>query len=101
MRHHRYPGEGSARRGPCHPGCRLRPDDGRNGILLTATLHRAFDAGLWALNPGSGSIELDPRIKPDDLRLTALQLRAGVPYPHADAMSWRYARFRHRAQSEA
>lgn len=77
------------------------PDDERNGILLTATLHRAFDAGLWALNPGSGTIELDPRVKPDDLRLPGLQLRAGAPYPHAEAMSWRYARFRHRAQSEA
>ncbi|MCM0639535.1 HNH endonuclease [Cellulomonas wangsupingiae] len=77
------------------------PDDERNGILLTATLHRAFDAGLWALNPVSGAIELDPRVQPADLRLTTLRLRPGAPYPHAEAMSWRYSKFRHRAQSQA
>ncbi|MCC2314188.1 HNH endonuclease [Cellulomonas xiejunii] len=77
------------------------PDDERNGILLTATLHRAFDAGLWALNPASGTIELDPRVQPADLRLTTLRLRHGAPYPHAEAMAWRYSKFRHRAQSQA
>jgi len=77
------------------------PDDERNGILLTATLHRAFDAGLWALNPADGTIELDPRVQPADLRLTALRLRPGAPYPHVEAMSWRYSKFRHREQASS
>lgn len=77
------------------------PDDERNGILLSATLHRAFDAGLWALNPATRAIELDPRVRPDDLRLVTLRLRPDAPYPHDEALTWRYQQFRHKAQSEA
>lgn len=31
-----------------------------NGILLTASAHRSFDAGLWAINPDSLKIETQP-----------------------------------------
>jgi putative restriction endonuclease len=34
--------------------------DPRNGLMLSANLHRAFDAGLWAIHPESFEIITNP-----------------------------------------
>ncbi|UZN03066.1 HNH endonuclease [Cellulomonas sp. S1-8] len=69
------------------------PDDDRNGLLLTATLHRAFDAGLWALHPSKLRMEFGTGTSAADLRLTSVHLRADVPPPHEEALEWRYEWF--------
>ncbi|NCT91861.1 HNH endonuclease [Cellulomonas sp. APG4] len=70
-------------------------DDERNGLLLTATLHRAFDAYLWAIEPGTHRLRTrrqGPTLA--DLQVTATALRQGVKPPHPDALEWRWLRFR-------
>ena len=70
-------------------------DDERNGLLLTATLHRALDAHLWALEPRTHAIvtrAAGPTLA--DLRVSAHALRSGAPAPHPDALDWRYKQFR-------
>lgn len=69
-------------------------DDVRNGLLLTANLHRAFDASLWALHPETLRVVTRRRGPSlDDLQIGADRLRQGVPPPHRDALDWRYHRF--------
>lgn len=77
------------------------PDDDRNGLLLTATLHRGFDAGLWALHPSTLEMRFAPGISADALRLTSPRLRPDVPPPHEDALEWRYGWFLKRSKSKA
>ncbi|HEY3546595.1 MAG TPA: HNH endonuclease signature motif containing protein [Propionicimonas sp.] len=69
-------------------------DDVRNGLLLTANLHRAFDASLWALHPETLRVitrHRGPSL--DDLQISTDRLRQNVPPPHRDALAWRYNRF--------
>lgn len=69
-------------------------DDVRNGLLLTANLHRAFDASLWALHPETLRVVTRRRGPSlDDLQIGADRLRQDVPPPHRDALNWRYNRF--------
>ena len=69
-------------------------DDVRNGLLLTANLHRAFDASLWALHPETLRVVTRHRGPSlDDLQISADRLRQDVPPPHRDALDWRYHRF--------
>ena len=69
-------------------------DDVRNGLLLTANLHRAFDASLWALHPDTLRVVTRRRGPSlDDLQISADRLRQDVLPPHRDALSWRYHRF--------
>lgn len=69
-------------------------DDVRNGLLLTANLHRAFDASLWALHPETLRVVTRHRGPSlDDLQISADRLRQDVPPPHRDALGWRSHRF--------
>ena len=69
-------------------------DDVRNGLLLTANLHRAFDASLWALHPETLRVVTRRRGPSlDDLQISADRLRQDVPPPHRAALDWRYHRF--------
>ena len=69
-------------------------DDERNGLLLTANLHRAFDANLWALDPRSLHV-VTRRRGPSlaELQVTSHSLRPGVKAPHREALEWRYEAF--------
>lgn len=70
-------------------------DDERNGLLLTATLHRALDAHLWAIEPKTLRL-VTRRSGPTlaDLHVDVHELRNGAPPPHPEAVDWRYRRFR-------
>lgn len=73
-------------------------DDERNGLLLTATLHRAFDAHLWAIEPGTHRIRAGlhgPSLA--DLRVRETALRDDIRPPHPDAVEWRWLHFRKRS----
>lgn len=72
-------------------------DDERNGLLLTATLHRALDAHLWALEPSTLLVVTRPHGPTlSDLRVTATSLRADARVPRAEALEWRFREFRKR-----
>ena len=69
-------------------------DDVRNGLLLTANLHRALDASLWALDPDTLRVVTRRRGPSlDDLQISADRLRQHILPPHRDALVWRYRRF--------
>jgi putative restriction endonuclease len=66
-------------------------EDAANGLLLTASVHRAFDAGLWAINPDSLKIETTPG-GPNALkmRLENLEFRDKASILNRDALGFRY-----------
>ncbi len=72
-------------------------DDQRNGLLLTASLHRAFDAGLWAIDPQS--LQVVTRAQGPSaaamgiMRTTLVEVQR---LPHLEALTWRYERWRQR-----
>lgn len=73
-------------------------DDPRNGLLLTATLHRALDAHLWAIEPKTLALVTRPSGPTlADLHVEAQRLREGALPPHKEALDWRYQRFRKKA----
>jgi len=69
-------------------------DDVRNGMLLTADLHRAMDAMLWVVHPRTLRIVTRPQGPTlDELQVDADRLRPDARPPHRDALEWRFKRF--------
>jgi len=66
-------------------------EDPNNGILLTAGLHRALDAGLWAIHPKKLIIETMPQ-GPDALRMriTRIDLSGQKELLNREALTYRY-----------
>jgi putative restriction endonuclease len=62
-------------------------DDPRNGLVLCALHHLAYDRGLWAIEPSSLVVELRSG-GPDwaQLRITRTSLRHLLKHPHHDAL---------------
>lgn len=70
------------------------PDDERNGLLLSAGLHRAYDAGLWAIEPSSLSVVTRPQgPSAQEMGISTTTLTSLSHPPHEDAIRWRYQRF--------
>jgi len=68
-------------------------NDARNGIVLCATHHRAFDRGLFWIEPDSLRIIVTPgTLSREDLGITIDSLKSMPRPPHADAIQWRWER---------
>ncbi len=69
-------------------------DDPRNGLLLSASLHRALDANLWAIHPSTLDIEVRKK-GPDRTRMkiSVSSLRGSLVLPHEEALEFRYDLF--------
>ena len=76
-------------------------DDPRNGILLSASHHRAFDRQLWAINPSTLAIETRPSgptlEKMKFSRRSVEHLADMKCLPHKDALEVNYELFREAA----
>lgn len=77
-------------------------DDPRNGLILCATHHRAFDANMFAIRPEDSQIILGRR----QSSLGALGIvRANLSFlsrqPHIDALRWRWDRWKDKPRSGA
>ncbi len=72
-------------------------DDPRNGLLLSASHHRAYDKHLWSINPTTLEIETSPkgpslkRMKFERTDVSHLQENGTLP--HVEALEIRYATF--------
>jgi putative restriction endonuclease len=66
-------------------------DDPRNGLLLNAALHRAFDAGLFAINATTFAVEVQPGLTLADLGIQVETIADLSSKPHIDALTWRHA----------
>jgi len=66
-------------------------DDPRNGLVFCATHHRAFDAGLFVIQPDSLRFICKPGGPPFEvLKITKPSLDHLVKKPHHDALEWRW-----------
>jgi hypothetical protein len=70
---------------------KLGTDDSANGLVLCASHHRAFDRGLFCIEPRSGRVEV--KLKTGDLRMTRTSLTHLRALPHPDALEWRWSRW--------
>lgn len=72
----------------------LGSDDPRNGLVLCALHHRAFDAGLFGIDPESLAIRFAPS-GPDaaSLAISKASIAGAAAKPHRDALNWRWNRF--------
>jgi putative restriction endonuclease len=69
-------------------------DDPRNGVVLCATHHRAYDASLFAIEPGSLCIRCRSEgPTADQLRISIMSLRTLESKPHEEAIAWRWNRW--------
>jgi len=68
-------------KGSDHPG---------NGLVLCATHHRAFDRGLFDIDPATREVHV--RTGAGDLRLTRSSLSHLKALPHHEALEWRWSR---------
>ena len=67
-------------------------DDPRNGLVLCATHHRAFDRGFFVIEPHSGEIRVKPEgTTQEALQITRRSLQHLPKQPHKDALEWRWA----------
>lgn len=68
--------------------------DPRNGLPLTASLHRALDAALFAIHPDTHQVETRPQGPSlEDMGIRYDNLHLLKRKPHRDSLSWRYERF--------
>lgn len=73
-------------------------DDPRNALLLEAGIHRAFDAGLWAIHPETLAVVTRPGgPSPDQMGIRVSNLKHVRWPPHRDALQHRYEAFARRA----
>jgi HNH endonuclease len=75
----------------------LRPDsedgtdDPRNGLPLSASLHRAFDAYLFSIEPDSLNVVVPPQGPTlAEMGITITHLRGLPKLPHREALAWRH-----------
>jgi putative restriction endonuclease len=69
-------------------------DDWRNGLMLCATHHRAFDRGLWAIDPTALAVVVRKNGPSEaSLGITKRNLSALRSRPHRAALDWAWARW--------
>ncbi len=69
-------------------------DDPRNGLVLCASHHRAFEVGLFAIEPSSLRIHTNTRgPDADSLRIDHATLEHLPKKPHAEALQWLWAKW--------
>lgn len=73
-------------RGKAHKGS----DDWRNGIVLCATHHDAFDSHLFGIDPQTLELKLHPDIDAEGIGIQFDKLQTLKNRPHEDALHWRW-----------
>lgn len=71
-------------------------DDPRNGLVLCATHHRAFDAGLFCIEPNSLELRYSRGVSPRKLKIPRPTLSHMSALPHKQALTWRWSEWRKR-----
>lgn len=66
-------------------------EDPQNGLLLAAGIHRALDAGLWAIHPKTLKIETRPQgPSPLKMKLNRVDLNTSASLLNREALEFRY-----------
>jgi hypothetical protein len=75
-------------------------DDPRNGLVLCPNHHRAFDAGLCAVNPDTFEIQSkDGGPSAVDLQIANASLAHLRQRPHKEALEWRWQRWKQKTHA--
>jgi putative restriction endonuclease len=75
-------------------------DDPRNGIVLCATHHHAYDAGFFAFEPDSLHVKFRASgPTAEEMRITVGSLQALECKPHEEAIAWRWEHWNQRIDS--
>lgn len=68
-------------------------DDARNGLILCANHHKAFDAGMFGFEPSTTRIDLwQTGVTTQDMGITRNDLTHLESLPASEALTWRYNR---------
>ncbi len=73
-------------RGKADQGC----DDWRNGIVLCATHHDAYDSFLFGIEPSTLSLKVSPKVTAEEIGIQFDTLKPLKNRPHDDALNWRW-----------
>jgi putative restriction endonuclease len=65
-------------------------DDWRNGIVLCATHHDAYDSFLFGIEPSTLSLKLSPKVTAKEIGIQFGSLQLLKNRPHDDALNWRW-----------
>ena len=69
-------------------------DDHRNGLLINAALHRAFDRYLWAIHPDTLQVVVRPQgPTAAEMGIFHTDVSGQLALPHPDALRYRYRLF--------
>jgi putative restriction endonuclease len=69
-------------------------DDPRNGLVLCATHHRAYDKRLFAIDPKTRKLVFrDTRIGASELGITRTSITHLRAQPHYEALAWCWSKF--------
>lgn len=69
-------------------------DDPRNGLVLCANHHKAFDAGLVGIEPASYElVDLRPGTALSSLGISKASVNHLPEMPHAEALNWWWSKF--------
>ncbi|MET4220209.1 putative restriction endonuclease [Bradyrhizobium sp. LB14.3] len=71
-------------------------DDKRNGLILCASHHRAYDAKLVVIHPETHVLLAASELTLEDLGILSSSLAALPRKPHVKALSWRWDRWQAR-----
>ena len=69
--------------------------DWRNGIVLCANHHNAFDAHLFGINPEGLTIEIPKNITKEELGIVESTLNTqNRKQPHTESLEWKHKEFK-------
>jgi predicted restriction endonuclease len=77
------------------------PDDPRNGLVLCRNHHRAYDCGLFLIEPETLALRfVRDSVSASSLAITRTSLQHLRRKPHIDALRWRWASARREVQKQ-
>jgi hypothetical protein len=68
-------------------------DHSGNGLVLCANHHRAFDSGLFAIEPGTLTVHMQDGLDREDIGLTRTSIDHLERPPHPEALQWRWEKW--------
>jgi hypothetical protein len=68
-------------------------DHSGNGLVLCANHHRAFDNGLFAIEPGTLTVHTQDGLDREDIGLTRTSIDHLERPPHPKALQWRWTKW--------
>ena len=65
-------------------------DDWRNGIVLCATHHDAYNSFLFSIEPSTLSLKFSPKVTANEIGIQHDELKLLKNRPHDEALNWRW-----------